>query len=123
MFEERCQDHLYKDLYSQDEAPPHPGEVLREDIFPKLGVTKVALAKALGVGARKLASFMAERTPVTFDMAQRLGVVLGHGPRYWLGLQVQHDLWRAAQPLPANMQLRPLVPAGRREASGRRATR
>lgn len=123
MFEERTQDHLYKNLYAQDEAPAHPGEVLREDVFPKLGITRRALAEALGVSPRKLAGLMAERTAVTFDMAQRLGVVLGHGSRYWLGLQVQHDLWRAGQPLPGSLKLKPLVPKSRRETSVRRANR
>jgi plasmid maintenance system antidote protein VapI len=29
--------------------PVHPGELLSEDAFPALGITKPALAKALGV--------------------------------------------------------------------------
>lgn len=123
MFEEHGKDHVYNDLYIHEEAPPHPGEVLRDDIFPELGTTRAALAKALGIGPRKLANLMAERTPVTLELALRLGAVLGHGTRYWLGLQMQHDLWRAAQPMPGGLRLRPLARAGRRETTTRAAAR
>lgn len=99
MLNEREKDHLYKDLYLRDEAPPHPGEILREDILPALGLSRVKIARALGIGTRKLTSLLAERTPITLDLAMRLGTVLGHGTRYWLSLQMQHDLWHAAQPV------------------------
>ena len=49
---------------------------------------------------------MAERTPITADLAIRLGTVLGHGPRYWLGLQMQRDIWLTAQPL--DLPVKPL---------------
>jgi antitoxin HigA-1 len=89
---------VFKDLYFRNVAPPHPGEVLRDDIFPRLGLTRVALAKQLGIGIRRLAALLAERAPITLDLARRLGVLLGHGPRYWLGLQMHYDVWQADQP-------------------------
>jgi antitoxin HigA-1 len=91
--------HVYKDLYFRDVAPPHPGEILRDDILPRLRLSRTALAKRLGIGPRRLANILAERTPVTLDLARRLGLVLGHGPRYWLGLQMQYDIWQADQPV------------------------
>ena len=99
MLTERESDHLYKDLYLRDEAPPHPGEILRDDILPVLGLSRVKIARALGIGTRKLSLLLNERTPITLDLALRLGTVLGQGARYWLGLQMQHDLWQAAQPV------------------------
>ena len=91
-------DPVFKDIYLRDEAPPHPGEVLREDIFPKLGLTRTALAKCLGISVKRLSNLLAERTPMTVELALRLAKVLGLGPRYWLGLQMQHDLWLTEQP-------------------------
>ena len=35
--------------------PPHPGETLREDILPELGLTVAAAARQLGVSRGRLA--------------------------------------------------------------------
>lgn len=86
-----------KDLFDRDVSPPHPGEILREDILPRLGLTRLALAQRLGISTRILSAFLNERRPVTLDLAIRLGSCLGHGARYWLGLQAQYDMWHAAQ--------------------------
>ena len=83
------------DLYDSEQAPPHPGEILREDILPVLGMSRSGLARHLGISARRLRELLAERRPVTLDLAVRLGTALSYGTRYWLGLQVQYDLWRS----------------------------
>lgn len=97
-----------------DNAPLHPGELLREDIFPALKISKAELAKRLGITPRRLNDLMAERQPINLDLAMRLGAVLGYGPRYWLGLQIQHDIWRAEREQP--IRLKPIV--WRRPRSG-----
>ena len=38
--------------------PVHPGEILREDAFPALGVTKPTLVAALGVSRQTLRDIM-----------------------------------------------------------------
>lgn len=83
--------------FDPDAAPPHPGEILREDILPALGMTRTGLARHLGISVRKLSGVLTERRPLNLDLAVRLGAALGSGTRYWLGLQVQYDLWRAEQ--------------------------
>lgn len=88
---------MAKDLFDRDVSPPHPGEILREDILPRLELTRRALAEHLGISTRVLSAFLNERRPVTLDLAVRLGACLGHGARYWLGLQAQYDIWQAAQ--------------------------
>lgn len=90
-----------------DHVPPHPGEIIREDIFPSLGLTRTTLAKRLGISAQRLNNLLAERQPVTVDLAMRLGAVLGYGARYWLGVQIQHDIWRAETEPPP--RLKPIV--------------
>ncbi len=75
--------------------PPHPGEVLREDILPALGLQVRELAKHLGVSRQSLSSLINEKRSVSLEMAQRLGKAFGNGPRFWLALQLQWDVWQA----------------------------
>jgi addiction module HigA family antidote len=77
--------------------PPHPGEYLREDILPALGMTVKALAAHLGVSRQSLSELVNERRAVSVEMAQKLGKAFGNGARFWLALQMQHDLWRASR--------------------------
>jgi addiction module HigA family antidote len=86
---------MYRNLSEYQPEPPHPGEILREDILPCLSMTRTALARHLGVSVRLLGDLLAERRSVDRAMAQRLGAAFGHGARYWLGLQVQYDLWHS----------------------------
>lgn len=78
-------------------APAHPGEVLREDVLPALGMSKAAFAAHLGISRNTLYKLLNEEQPVTLDLALRLGKALGDGPRVWLALQAQHDIWHAEQ--------------------------
>jgi addiction module HigA family antidote len=87
-----------------DQPPSHPGEIIRDDILPSLGITRTALARQLGISPRRLADLLAERRPVTVDLALRLGTVLGYGPRYWLGMQAQYDIWKVETATPPRLE-------------------
>lgn len=87
---------MFKDLFDREVAPPHPGEIVRDDILPALALSRRELARRLKVSPRTLTHFLREERPVTLDLALRLGSALGQGARYWLSLQVQHDIWQAA---------------------------
>ena len=76
-------------------GPPHPGEVLREQILPRLGLSRRELAAKLDVSLSRLADFLSQKRPVSLDLARRLGKAFGNGARYWLALQMQHDVWTA----------------------------
>ncbi|MBA3517329.1 MAG: HigA family addiction module antidote protein [Rhizobiales bacterium] len=75
--------------------PMHPGELLREDVLPAIGRTKVEIARLLGVSRQTLYDILAERAPVTPSMALRLGKLCGNGPGLWLNLQRTYDLRKA----------------------------
>lgn len=75
--------------------PAHPGAILREDVLPETGMSKTAIAGALGVSRQTLHAILAEKTPVTSDMAVRIGKLCGNGPRLWLNMQSAHDLWHS----------------------------
>lgn len=76
--------------------PLHPGEILREDVLPQLKISRARLARKLDISTRRLEDILEERASVTKPLARKLGLVVGYGGRYWLGLQLQHDLWRGA---------------------------
>lgn len=80
------------------EAPPHPGEILREDILPRTGLAVPELARHLDVAPQVVDELLREQRPVSLDLALRLGTALGQGARYWLGLQALFDIWQAEQP-------------------------
>jgi antitoxin HigA-1 len=65
----------------------HPGEILREDAFRALVVTKPILANALGVSRQTLHDIMTLKRGVTPDMAVRLEAVVGSTAETWLALQ------------------------------------
>ena len=75
--------------------PVHPGEILREDALPALGVTKLVLAKSLGISRQTLHDIMTTKRSVTPEMAVRLEAVIGSTAETWLALQAAHDLWHA----------------------------
>jgi antitoxin HigA-1 len=77
--------------------PTHPGEFIKEDILPELGITIKDLASHLGVSRVALSELVHARRAVSMEMAQRLGQAFGNGTRFWLALQMQHDIWRAEQ--------------------------
>ena len=79
-----------------DTAPPHPGEILREDMLPHFHVSAGELARHLGVPLRTLNRVLSETAPVTQPLAKRLGASLGQGAHFWLALQSQYDLWHGA---------------------------
>jgi addiction module HigA family antidote len=73
-------------------SPVHPGEILREDVFPALEITKPALAAALGVSRQTLHELMTCKRAVTPEMALRLEAGVGSSAEMWLGLQAEYDL-------------------------------
>lgn len=73
-------------------AFPHPGEILREDVLPALGISVNRMARDLGVSRQHLHRILKGTHPVTADMALRLGKLCGNGAGFWLRLQSAYDL-------------------------------
>ena len=81
--------------------PPHPGETLKEDVLPALGLTVTEAARQLGVTRTALSRVLNGHAGISFDMARRIEAWLGpdRGGRadLWLGMQLDYDLWQAEQ--------------------------
>lgn len=79
--------------------PPHPGETLREDVLPALGLTVTDAAAQLGVTRAALSRVLNCRAAISPEMALRieawLGVERGGEARLWLAEQASYDLWQA----------------------------
>ena len=79
--------------------PPHPGETLREDVLPALGLTVTDAAAQLGVTRAALSRVLNERAAISPEMALRieqwLGVKNGGRADVWLAEQASYDLWQA----------------------------
>jgi addiction module HigA family antidote len=73
--------------------PTHPGEVLREDVLPALGITQGELARRLGVSRLTVSELLREKRAVSPDMALRLARLLDTSPESWLNMQQAVDLW------------------------------
>lgn len=84
--------------------PTHPGALLREDVFPAIKVHVATAAKELGVSRQLLHRILAEKAPVTLEMALRLGKFCGNGSELWIGMQLDFDLWRAERKMAAELR-------------------
>ena len=77
--------------------PIHPGEIIREDILPEVGLTVTAAAKALGISRQMLHDILAERRPLSAVMCLKISRLFGTSPEMWMRLQATYDLKRAEQ--------------------------
>jgi addiction module HigA family antidote len=79
--------------------PPHPGETLREDILPALGLTVTDAAAQLGVTRAALSRVLNGRAAISPEMSLRLegwlGVENGGRADLWISQQAAYDLWQA----------------------------
>ena len=64
--------------------PVHPGEILREDILPSLGLAVSEAARRLGISRQQLHRILACTHSITTYMALRTGKFAGNGPGLWL---------------------------------------
>lgn len=76
--------------------PTHPGELLREEIMPACHLTQDRLASLLRVSRRTINEIVTEKRGVSPDMAHRLARLFDTTAEFWLGLQQDVDLWKAA---------------------------
>ena len=94
--------------------PTHPGEMLLEEFLRPLEISQSAFAIRLGISFPRLNEIVRGKRGVTSDTALRLERVLGMSADFWLGLQLDWDLWHAMRGRDAEAiaQLQPLRLAG-----------
>jgi addiction module HigA family antidote len=74
----------------------HPGEILLTEFMEPLGLTAYRLAKDLAVPAPRVSDIVRGKRAISADTALRLGIYFGLPAQFWLSLQNEFDLRRAA---------------------------
>jgi addiction module HigA family antidote len=84
----------------------HPGEILLTEFLEPLGLTAYRLAKEIRVPAPRVGDVVRGKRAISADTALRLGIYFGLPAQFWLNLQNEYDLRRAA----ASPALKKLTP-------------
>jgi len=82
-----------RSLRSPARRPTHPGEILREEVLPSLGLTQTEFARLLGVSRLSVSEIVNEKRSLSPDMAIRIGKLTNTTPESWLRMQEALDLW------------------------------
>src|SRR5580704_10952024 len=96
--------------------PVHPGEILREDVLPEVGLSVTATARALGVSRQMLHDILAGRKPLSAVMCLKVSRLFGSTPEFWMRMQADYDLKKAEQNKKVMQRVArivPVKPAGR----------
>lgn len=75
--------------------PPHPGELLREDVIAELGLTVTEAAERLSMSRVALSRVLNCKAAISPDLAIRLERAGVSTARVWLAMQVNYDLAQA----------------------------
>ncbi len=86
---------VYRAKRNPNRCPTHPGALLREDIIPAVGRSVREIAGLLGISRQHLHAIMAEKKPVTPEVAVLLGRLFGDDPGIWVRMQAAYDTWQA----------------------------
>jgi len=69
-----------------------PGEVLKQEFMLPLGLSARGLAKSMGVPVNRVTAIINGDRAISADTAILLAEHFGNSARFWLGLQMAHDL-------------------------------
>jgi addiction module HigA family antidote len=105
-------------IMNYEPLPPiSPGEVLSEEFLKPMGLSQNRLALEIGVPPRRINEIVLGKRSITADTALRLARYFGNSPQFWMGLQSDYDLERAADRLGNRLEreVRPRVVAEEHE--------
>jgi antitoxin HigA-1 len=77
--------------------PPHPGELVREDVLKELGLTVTKAAELLDVSRPNLSLLLNERIDLSPEMALKLEAAFGLEAGMLLAMQTARSLARARE--------------------------
>ncbi len=86
---------MNKDLQMYN--PPHPGEILKELYIEPLKISITLFASKIKVRRATASDLINGKSSITPYMALKLSKAFGTTPEFWLGLQMQYDLWKESQ--------------------------
>jgi len=71
---------------------PHPGEILAAEFLKPMTLSQSALARAIGVPARRINEIVLGRRAITADTDLRLARYFGMSEGFFIGLQTDYEL-------------------------------
>lgn len=77
--------------------PPHPGEVLREDVIAPLGLSVTDAADRLAMSRVALSRVLNGKAGISPDLAVQLEQAGAGTAQAWVAMQANYDLWQALQ--------------------------
>jgi addiction module HigA family antidote len=77
--------------------PPHPGELLREDVIEEMGISVKEAAERLGVSRVALSRVLNGKAGISPDLAVRLERAGVSTARAWLTMQANYALAQAVK--------------------------
>jgi addiction module HigA family antidote len=77
--------------------PPHPGELLRDEVIVALNLSVTEAASRLAMSRVALSRVLNGKAAISPDLALRLEQAGTGTARAWLAMQANYDLWRARQ--------------------------
>ena len=89
--------------------PPHPGEILREDVFGPLDLAVSEAAEKLGVSRVALSRVLNGKAGISPTLALRLEAAGVSTARFWMNLQTNYALAVArSEGMPEVQRLQPV---------------
>ena len=79
--------------------PTSPGEMLLEEFLKPMEMTQTELAKRMGVPIQRVNTLVNGKRGITAETALLLGKIFKNSPQFWMGLQMDWDLWHAREKL------------------------
>lgn len=76
--------------------PAHPGEYIAKQLAQR-NLRAAELASRLGISVGSLLDILHGKSPITGDIAARLGAFFGTRPEFWTNLQSAYELSLAEQ--------------------------
>lgn len=90
-------DALVDDMIVVSREPVHPGEFLREDYMPDLGLSVAKLAELLGVTRQTVNDIVREKRGLSPEMCLRLSRLFSTTPQFWMNMQAKVDIWNSME--------------------------
>ena len=80
--------------------PVTPGEILMEEYLKPMGISRTAMARAIGVAPKAIYEIVHARRSITPAMSIRFGTFFNQSDEFWHGLQVECDFRKLNQEKP-----------------------
>ena len=77
--------------------PTHPGEVLKEDVFPSMKLSALKAAGLLKISRQYMSDILNAHKPLTPLLCLKVGKLVGNSAEFWMNMQMRYNLWYAEQ--------------------------